>query len=371
LGNVLSFNSISGDVEIKRVIKTYDAFITGYCVVNIDNADIICSLEHPFLTTVGYIRAGNLGPEYNVLSYKDGMVINLPVNSVDIFDKSIKVYNIEVEDNHTYLVNDNIVHNKGGGGGGEEYPEPSGPFFRLSKCSDGTEGVLVRGSTFSKGDNTVYYDGTECWALGRGPLFFPPGYTPPYSVVKANRLNCEHEDCSKACCECGDFKYQVREEISPGVFEDPFIVGRYEETSSSGGNNNIQCADMLMQTTEGSGCDGIMNFGSDVLKAGQTLSCDAATPYTFNDGVTPRGFYDLSYNCDAGIWSATQGGRFLGDQTTNFNISNTPTSNSNFTRTIEKYDETGYEVTVTYTDGSYQKNKFDLQINECEDGGGA
>lgn len=118
---VCTFNHEIGCIQQKQVTRVFKSHPTGLVKVNYSNGQFeVCTPGHPFFCgdEFGYVQAGNLPSDVIVgCGWK-----HLRVTNVEHLTRTEDgtfggycpdgyVYNIEVEDNHNYFVNDILVHN--------------------------------------------------------------------------------------------------------------------------------------------------------------------------------------------------------------------------------------------------------------------
>ena len=106
-------NPITGEKELKRVLKTFVRSKDEIIVIHIGNETIETTSEHPFYVEgKGWTAAGKLevGDTFRLLN---GETISVDKIEVVELGGKINVYNFEVEDLHTYFVGENrvLVHN--------------------------------------------------------------------------------------------------------------------------------------------------------------------------------------------------------------------------------------------------------------------
>ncbi|MFT3951679.1 MAG: polymorphic toxin-type HINT domain-containing protein [Oscillospiraceae bacterium] len=110
---VWAYNTQTGETELKAVTKVYihetDELLHLYTTAG----TIDTTTNHPFyVVDKGWVAAGDLavGDEIYAL---DGTTSVVTGSQLEKLDKPIKVYNLEVEDFHTYFVGDVpvLVHN--------------------------------------------------------------------------------------------------------------------------------------------------------------------------------------------------------------------------------------------------------------------
>ena len=99
----------------KTVLETYIREVTTLVHLTVNGEEIVTTVDHPFyVNSRGFVKAGELAigdelldPNKNIL-----LVENF---DVELTDDSVKVYNFQVEDYHTYHVSGLgvLVHNAG------------------------------------------------------------------------------------------------------------------------------------------------------------------------------------------------------------------------------------------------------------------
>lgn len=114
---IKSYNLEKGLYEFKKMTYAWEKESTDIVEVRLNNGNtIVCTSNHKFLTIYGYVSAKNLknkliyGDNYSFLYVDD--IISIPMHT------NIYVYDIEVEDNHNFIIWSNkqnesgvIVHN--------------------------------------------------------------------------------------------------------------------------------------------------------------------------------------------------------------------------------------------------------------------
>ncbi len=110
---VLAENAETGEQEYKQVVKTFIHEKTTLVHVYVGDEEIETTLEHPFYVEgFGFVPAGELQVG-DIIRTSDGR--KLPIKKVEIeeLEGTVLVYNLEVEDFHTYYVSDLgvLVHN--------------------------------------------------------------------------------------------------------------------------------------------------------------------------------------------------------------------------------------------------------------------
>jgi len=108
---VYACNVLTGEIGLKPVTKTYTRTVDGVVKVTTGGQTITTTLEHPFwVEKTGWVKAGKLvvGDRLKTL---DGRV--MAVDSIAFVQERVPVYNIEVDDWHSYYVGPQrvLVHN--------------------------------------------------------------------------------------------------------------------------------------------------------------------------------------------------------------------------------------------------------------------
>lgn len=101
----------NGVISYKRVLNTYTVVSSSLAVITTAEGNITTTRTHLFFTSDrGYVTAGNLGVGEYLRNAHNELV---PVLKIEYYDMPVKVYNLEVEDFHSYFVgNDGVlVHN--------------------------------------------------------------------------------------------------------------------------------------------------------------------------------------------------------------------------------------------------------------------
>ncbi len=110
---IYSKNLETGAIELKKVIATIQGRRNDLEKVSLGNTSVLCSNNHPFFKIGGrFHKAKDLRKADRLLDaggksrlLKDAIPVNLP--------KSVPVYNLTIQDNHTYFVSNEkvLVHN--------------------------------------------------------------------------------------------------------------------------------------------------------------------------------------------------------------------------------------------------------------------
>ena len=108
---IYSYNNTNDKFSFCRVTEVHKNVANNLVVLGIGNELIRCTPEHPFLTTDGWIRAANLNVGDHVRGSNNSLVCVTNKNYTTV--PSTNVYNLTVENNHTYTVGRNnlVVHN--------------------------------------------------------------------------------------------------------------------------------------------------------------------------------------------------------------------------------------------------------------------
>ena len=98
----------------KTVLETYIREVTTLVHLTVNGEEIITTIDHPFyVNDRGFIKAGELIVGDELLD-SNGNILLVENLDVELTDDSVKVYNFQVEDFHTYHVGECgvWVHNK-------------------------------------------------------------------------------------------------------------------------------------------------------------------------------------------------------------------------------------------------------------------
>ncbi|MGN0632908.1 MAG: polymorphic toxin-type HINT domain-containing protein [Oscillospiraceae bacterium] len=112
---VLSENELTGEVENKTVTKTYINQTTKLTHVGVNGEEFVCTPTHPFYVYQhGWIQAANLRAG-DVLVLSNGELVVVEWVQHEILEEAVNVYNLEVQDFHTYFIGESgvWVHNQG------------------------------------------------------------------------------------------------------------------------------------------------------------------------------------------------------------------------------------------------------------------
>ena len=134
-------------VTLRTTVKTI--FISKNQVLKIKTSGGILSAtdEHPVSLGGGRFRqAGDLRPGDHIVRWKDGRLVAKTVRKVSRMEGEGLVFNLQVDEPHTFVAEGMVVHNKGGGGS-------SG-----SRSSSSRSGSSSRSSSGgSSGDSWVFF----------------------------------------------------------------------------------------------------------------------------------------------------------------------------------------------------------------------
>lgn len=110
---VWAWNEETGQAELKPVVETYVNETTELTHVFVDGEEIISTPSHPFYSPVkGWTAACKLRAG-DILQTVNGEYVVVEWVQHELLENPVKVYNFQVEDDHTYYVGDNriLVHN--------------------------------------------------------------------------------------------------------------------------------------------------------------------------------------------------------------------------------------------------------------------
>ena len=110
--SVYSEDPKTGQVALKKVVKTFVHESNELVHIKVDGNTITSTSEHPYwVVNKGWTAAKNLRAG-NKLLLESGKVAIIEFVQNEIIEKPVKVYNFEVEDFHTYFVGPGVlVHN--------------------------------------------------------------------------------------------------------------------------------------------------------------------------------------------------------------------------------------------------------------------
>ena len=110
VGNMIqSFNPGTMEVSEKEVIDTIEKQTSELVHISINNEIIDATTNHPFyVIDRGFVKAKDLR-EGDVLCTVNGEYVIVEWVQHEILERPVKVYNLNVDDNHTYFVGENGV----------------------------------------------------------------------------------------------------------------------------------------------------------------------------------------------------------------------------------------------------------------------
>ena len=111
---VWAWNEDTGKTELKQVVETYINETDELTHVFVNGEEIISTPSHPFYSPVkGWTDACKLRAG-DILVLVNGEYVVIEKVQHEILESPVKVYNFQVEDDHTYYVSDTgvLVHNK-------------------------------------------------------------------------------------------------------------------------------------------------------------------------------------------------------------------------------------------------------------------
>ena len=112
---VISTDPETMETSPKTVLETYIREVTTLVHLTVNGEEIVTTVDHPFyVKNQGFIKAGELIVGDKLLDV-NGNVLLVENFDVELTDDSVKVYNFQVEDYHTYHVSGLgvLVHNAG------------------------------------------------------------------------------------------------------------------------------------------------------------------------------------------------------------------------------------------------------------------
>ncbi|ARF10039.1 superfamily II DNA or RNA helicase [Indivirus ILV1] len=111
---IKSYNEKNCNFEFKKMTYGWKKYCTQLIRIDICNKSFECTPNHKFLTTEGYIEA-RLLTNNHILFGNDGNNYKITSVSEVIISEGNNVYDIEVEDNHNFIIVDDdvqpVVHN--------------------------------------------------------------------------------------------------------------------------------------------------------------------------------------------------------------------------------------------------------------------
>ena len=112
--NQSSLNSSEVNVTVKNVVYSF-----ANKIYNINNGELKCTAEHPFLVkdssdTYRFLETHRLEVGDKLIKSTETGLEEISIVSIDIETNDVEIVSIDVEDIDTYLANGYITHNKGG-----------------------------------------------------------------------------------------------------------------------------------------------------------------------------------------------------------------------------------------------------------------
>jgi hypothetical protein len=174
-------HSVDAELVPARVMKTYKHNVEGYLLIN---GALGVTREHVIFVNGKWQLAGDIKVGDILLNSSDEPVT---VNSIEFVEDAVRVYNFEVEKNHTYFANDIYVHNDKGGA--REDFQDTALFTVVSTNSDGTAEVKfelpdnittwrVTAAAIKGGEIMAGYSSSK--VVASKPLFALPVISPEY-----------------------------------------------------------------------------------------------------------------------------------------------------------------------------------------------
>ena len=114
---ICSYNKKTGLFENKKLTYGWRKTATKLLEITVSDITIKCTNNHKILTNEGYIKAEDLDIEkHKIYTLNNTIKLEQNIKSIRNIDnnKDIYVYDIEVEDNHNYIVTSNINTLKNG-----------------------------------------------------------------------------------------------------------------------------------------------------------------------------------------------------------------------------------------------------------------
>ena len=111
---VLSADANTMQTGYKQVLETYIRKVNKLVHLTINGETIVSTVDHPFYVRgVGFVNAANLCIGFKLVNNKDDILCVEEMFREELHGESVKVFNFQVEDYHTYFVGKNIiwVHN--------------------------------------------------------------------------------------------------------------------------------------------------------------------------------------------------------------------------------------------------------------------
>ena len=111
---VLAFDNQKQTFVANYIVKKYERTVDGYLVIKLENGIVLeVTQEHPILKdNLVFVKAKNLKVGDSVSTNFQGKLKLAAVISIATVNQTISVYNVETADNHTFIVEGVVVHNK-------------------------------------------------------------------------------------------------------------------------------------------------------------------------------------------------------------------------------------------------------------------
>ena len=114
---VWSYNVETGEAKLNKVAKVYVHKTDTIVHLHIESAIIDTTTTHPFYVVgKGFVAAADIQKGDKIYAL-DGSLVEVKDVEIEKLEEEISVYNLEVEENHTYFVGEEavLVHNSCGG----------------------------------------------------------------------------------------------------------------------------------------------------------------------------------------------------------------------------------------------------------------
>ncbi|CAH6421552.1 Superfamily II DNA or RNA helicase [uncultured virus] len=113
---ILSYNEILKIFEYKKITFAWEKMTSSLIMILVQNNIIKCTPNHKFLTIDGYKKASKLNLSDQLIGMKNNMINYYNIDSINYINSEEKVYDIEILDNHNFLIltdslNNIVVHN--------------------------------------------------------------------------------------------------------------------------------------------------------------------------------------------------------------------------------------------------------------------
>ena len=111
---IYSYNKKTDLFENKKLTFSWKKVVKNLLEITISNIVIKCTFNHKILTNEGYIKALDLDiKKHKISMLNNNIKLEENIKNIKIIKNNtyIDVYDIEVEDNHNYVVTDNINKN--------------------------------------------------------------------------------------------------------------------------------------------------------------------------------------------------------------------------------------------------------------------